>query len=111
MNSEQQQQQQSNHVKDCILAPVKCFGDLLIFFFMLVCGVIDVILFGGPLIYYRGTILNSNALAEKYHKEGVRLQGKVTARWIRMTGENNNPPTFHIRLGYRVDQDRCVLKN
>ena len=78
---------------------------------MLGFGVIDAILFGGPLIYYRGTILNSNALAEKYNKEGVRLQGKVIARWIRMTGKNNDRPTFHICLGYRVDQDRYVLKN
>ena len=111
MDPEQQRQGQSNHVKDCIWAPIKCIGILLICPFTLVFGfifgIIFIIFFSGPLIYYRGSLLNSDALAQKYKNEGVRLQGKVIARW--KTGEISDAgPMFHVRVVYRVDQDRYV---
>ena len=89
-------------MKDCLLVCVKCLGFLLLLPFAVV-----LILFVGPLIYYRGTVFNSDALAQKYRKEGVRLQGQVIARWKKNGGEKSGP-TFHVRVVYRVGQDRYV---
>lgn len=61
---------------------------------------------GGPLIYYRGTILNSYALTNKYSKEGLKLQGKVVAQRKDTSGEAG--PTYHVKVMYRVESERYV---
>ena len=100
-----QPKQQSNCVKYCTSA-IRCVGCILICPFMLVGTLLFGTLFAGPLVYYRGTILNSDALAENYSKNGVRLQGKVIARWKDSGGEGE--PTFHVRIVYEVDHERYV---
>jgi len=63
----------------------------------------------GPQFYYQEK--NSNALAAKYTKEGVRLQGKVIARWAEISDDTDLPTTFHVRVDYQVDQDRYVIND
>jgi hypothetical protein len=76
---------------------------------MLVGRLLFSILFGGPLIYYRGTILNSDALVIKYSNEGVRLQGTVIKRW-KSTGHNNST-RLHVSVVYPVDRERYVIND
>ena len=80
LDSDQQQQQQSNAVKYSVRA-IRYLGiplvSLLLCPFAIAGAIIFGTLFAGPLVYYRSTILNSDALTEKYDKEGVRLQGKI----------------------------------
>ena len=108
MDSAQQQQQQSKVVKystRAIRSLGICLGSLLLCPFAVVGTVLFATLFAGPLVYYRSTIFNSNALTEKYDKEGVKLQGKVIKRW---TENSERGPTYHVRVVYRADEERYV---
>lgn len=110
-----QQRQQSNCVKFCTCAItglgsiILGLGSIILCPFMLVGRLLFSILFGGPLIYYRGTILNSDALANKYSNEGVRLQGTVIKRW-KSTGHHSTT-MLHVSVVYPVDRERYVIND
>ena len=76
---------------------------------MVVCafieGIIFAIFFAGPLLYYPGIILNSNALEHKFITEGVKLQGRVVAQQ-EQSGEGVS--IYHVKVGYQVDNERYV---
>lgn len=109
LDSDQQQQQQSNAVKYSVRA-IRYLGiplvSLLLCPFAIAGAIIFGTLFAGPLVYYRSTILNSDALTEKYDKEGVRLQGKIIKRWT--IASNDGGPTYHVRVVYKADEERYV---
>ena len=72
----------------------------------LVLYVVFFFLFAGPLVYYRTTILNSNALSEKYVQEGIQLEGRVMKRWKTEGKGVDSPTTYHVRVEYRVNDTR-----
>lgn len=99
-----QQERKPSAVVQCLLCPLKCLLAIILLQIFTAVFFIVCIFSIGPLMFYKGTIFNSNALVEKYITEGLRLQGSVVKRW-----EKNG--IFHMRVEYRANNDGRYVKD
>jgi len=66
------------------------------------------ILFFGPVIYFQGAGLNSNALTAKYVSEGDLYYGAVVKRWEYTSGDHGT--AYFVLVSYTFDARRYTKK-
>jgi len=76
---------------------------------LMVVGVGLVVFSVGPMMYYRNTILGSEALWEKYATEGIRFSGRIVKKW--KAGGNDSEgyeAPYSANVAYQVESSIYV---